>query len=110
MCKRGLEQFLLNCGITLLLVVCMSILAAAPGRPCPIAYRCSNVEQVVWSTDGSRCFVWRNACHLNNENCQRQNSKRQGKTNISSTVIPKKKSSSVYSIYPFTYFVFDRVA
>lgn len=71
MYKRGLEQLLLIFSLTLSLLT--STLALSPSRPDPYTQsRCSNTEQVVWSTDGSSCFVFRNACFWQNENRQRQ--------------------------------------
>ncbi|XP_050335290.1 uncharacterized protein LOC126762524 [Bactrocera neohumeralis] len=97
MCKRGFEQFVLNCGLTLLLVGC--ILAAASERRCPIAYRCADVEEVVWSTDGSKCFVWRNGCHLKNENCQRLNSRREELREVTKEECQEKCIDACVEIY-----------
>ncbi|KAM7361522.1 U-Kazal-Dg21.2-like [Cochliomyia hominivorax] len=32
---------------------------------------CHNYERTIFATDGSTCYVFRNSCHLRNENCRR---------------------------------------
>ncbi|XP_067632034.1 uncharacterized protein [Eurosta solidaginis] len=57
-------------GLTLALVVSVTAYRR-PMRPCSL--KCSNVEDVVWATDGKKCFVRRNVCQLRKENCLHQN-------------------------------------
>ncbi|XP_053951843.1 U-Kazal-Dg21.2-like [Anastrepha ludens] len=74
MCKITSKQLLAIFGLTLFSAYFVSVSKATP----QCAYKCSNDEDVVWSTDedGLECEVFRNGCHLLSENCQRENSKK----------------------------------
>ena len=41
--------------------------------------KCSTVEDIVWSTDGEQCYLFRNPCIFGTEMCMRRAKNKKGK-------------------------------